>query len=99
MKILILGAGQVGSTLARYLCLDDDNDITIVDQKEEMLTPLQRHLDIKTVIGYGAYPSVLEKAGIKSMDVVIAVMNSDERNMVACRMATLSTTLRKKLQG
>ena len=37
MKILILGAGQVGSTLARYLCLDDDNDITIVDQKEEML--------------------------------------------------------------
>ena len=83
MKILILGAGQVGSTLARYLCLDDDNDITIVDQKEEMLTSLQRHLDIKTVVGYGAYPSVLEKAGIKSMDMVIAVMNSDERNMVA----------------
>jgi trk system potassium uptake protein TrkA len=52
MKILILGAGQVGSTLAKYLSSDDDNDITIIDQKEEMLTPLQRHLDIKTVIGY-----------------------------------------------
>lgn len=97
MKILILGAGQVGSTLARYLCLDDDNDITIVDQKEEMLTPLQRHLDIKTVIGYGAYPSVLEKAGIKSMDVVIAVMNSDERNMVACRMAHTLYNVKKKI--
>ena len=97
MKILILGAGQVGSTLARYLCLDDDNDITIVDQKEEMLTPLQRHLDIKTVKGYGAYPSILEKAGIKSMDVVIAVMNSDERNMVACRMAHTLYNVKKKI--
>jgi len=46
MKILILGAGQVGSTLAKYLCSDDDNDITIVDQVEDKLTPLQRHLDI-----------------------------------------------------
>ena len=78
MKILILGAGQVGSTLAKYLCSDDDNDITIVDQLEDKLTPLQRHLDIKTVVGYGAYPSVLEKAGIKTMDMVIAVMGSDE---------------------
>ena len=78
MKILILGAGQVGSTLAKYLCLDDDNDITIVDQVADKLTPLQRHLDIKTVVGYGAYPSVLEKAGIKTMDMVIAVMGSDE---------------------
>ncbi len=57
MKILILGAGQVGSTLAKYLCLDDDNDITIVDQKEDRLTPLQRHLDIKTVVCYGTGPS------------------------------------------
>ena len=97
MKILILGAGQVGSTLAKYLCLDDDNDITIVDQKEEMLTPLQRHLDIKTVLGYGAYPSVLEKAGIKSMDMVIAVMRSDERNMVACRMAHTLYNVEKKI--
>jgi len=97
MKILILGAGQVGSTLAKYLCSDDDNDITIVDQKEEMLIPLQRHLDIKTVIGYGAYPSVLEKAGIKSMDVVIAVMRSDERNMVACRMAHTLYNVKKKI--
>ena len=97
MKILILGAGQVGSTLAKYLCLDDDNDITIVDQKEEMLIPLQRHLDIKTVLGYGAYPSVLEKAGIKSMDMVIAVMNSDERNMVACRMAHTLYHVEKKI--
>ena len=97
MKILILGAGQVGSTLAKYLCSDNDNDITIVDQKEDKLSPLQRHLDIKTVMGYGAYPSVLEKAGIKSMDMVIAVMGSDERNMVACRMAHTLYNVEKKI--
>lgn len=87
MKILILGAGQVGSTLAKYLCADSANDITIIDQKEDKLTLLQRHLDVKTVVGHGAYPSVLEKAGIKIMDLVISVMKSDESNMVACRMA------------
>ena len=97
MKILILGAGQVGSTLAKYFCSDNDNDITIVDQKEDKLSPLQRHLDIKTVMGYGAYPSVLEKAGIKSMDMIIAVMGSDERNMVACRMAHTLYNVEKKI--
>ena len=83
----ILGAGQVGSTLAKYLCADSANDITIIDKKEDKLTLLQRHLDVKTVVGHGAYPSVLEKAGIKTMDMVISVMKSDESNMVACRMA------------
>ena len=87
MKILILGAGQVGSTLAKNLCSDSENDITVIDHKEDKLIPLQRHLDVKTVVGHGAYPSVLEKAGIKEMDMVIAVMQSDESNMVGCRMA------------
>ena len=87
MKILILGAGQVGSTLAKNLCSDSENDITVIDHKEDKLTSLQRHLDVKTVVGHGAYPSVLEKAGIKEMDMVIAVMQSDESNMVGCRMA------------
>ena len=87
MKILILGAGQVGSTLAKNLCSDSENDITIIDREEDKLTSLQRHLDVKTVVGHGAYPSVLEKAGIKEMDMVIAVMRSDESNMVGCRMA------------
>lgn len=97
MKILILGAGQVGSTLAKYLCSDNDNAVTIVDQKEDNLSPLQRHLDIKTVVGHGAYPSVLEKAGIKKMDMVIAVMKSDESNMVACRMAFTLYNVDKKI--
>jgi trk system potassium uptake protein TrkA len=97
MKILILGAGQVGSTLAKYLCADSANDLTIIDQKEDKLTLLQRHLDIKTVVGHGAYPSVLEKAGIKTMDMVIAVMKSDESNMVACRMAYTLYKVEKKI--
>lgn len=97
MKILILGAGQVGSTLAKYLCSDNDNSVTIVDHKEDNLSHLQRHLDIKTVVGHGAYPSVLEKAGIKKMDMVIAVMKSDESNMVACRMAFTLYNVDKKI--
>jgi len=97
MKILILGAGQVGSTLAQYLCADSANDLTIIDQKEENLSWLQRQLDIKTVVGHGAYPSVLEKAGIKSMDMVISVMKSDESNMVACRMAHTLYNIEKKI--
>ena len=97
MKILILGAGQVGSTLAKCLCTDSYNDITIIDQKEEKIKPLQKNLDIKTVVGHGAYPSVLEKAGIKNMDMVIAVMKSDESNMVACRMAYTLYNVEKKV--
>ena len=87
MNILILGAGQVGSNLARYLCTNSSHNITIVDIRECNLKLLQRHLDIKIIVGNGSYPSVLEKAGIKDMDMVISVMKYDESNMVACRIA------------
>ena len=58
MKILILGAGQVGSTLAKYLGSDDENDITIIDKDETNLLSLQRHLDVKTVLGHASYPNI-----------------------------------------
>ena len=97
MNILILGAGQVGSNLARYLCTNSSNDITIIDQKEFKLKLLQRHLDIKTIIGNGSYPSVLEKAGIRKMDMVISVMKYDESNMVACRIAHTIYNVKNKI--
>ena len=97
MKILILGAGQVGSTLAKYLSEDDDNDITIIDKDEINLLDLQRHLDIKTVCGFASYPNILEEADIRNMDMVIAVTRSDEGNMLACQMAHTLYQVDKKI--
>jgi len=97
MKILILGAGQVGASLAKYLGSDKENDITIIDKDEANLSSLQRHLDIKTICGHASYPNILEEAGIKEMDMVIAVTKSDEGNMLACQMAHTLYQVDKKV--
>ena len=86
MKILILGAGQVGTSLAQNLA-SEPNDITIVDLDQDKLEDLQDRLDLRTVAGHAAHPEVLERAGAEDADMVIAVTNSDETNMVACQVA------------
>ncbi|MFZ2542370.1 MAG: NAD-binding protein, partial [Gallionella sp.] len=86
MKILILGAGQVGSTVAESL-VGEANDITIVDTDGEKLRQLQDRLDLRTLIGNAAHPSMLEQAGIADTDILLAVTQSDEVNMVACKLA------------
>jgi trk system potassium uptake protein TrkA len=86
MKILILGAGQVGSSLAENLA-SEDNDITVVDLDGRKLGILQDRLDIRTVRGRGSHPEVLRQAGCDDADMVIAVTNSDETNMIACQVA------------
>ena len=86
MKILILGAGQVGSSVAANLA-SEANDITLVDTKVELLNELRDRLDIQTVVGNAAHPNVLLQAGIEDTDMLIAVTNSDETNMVACQVA------------
>ncbi len=86
MNILILGAGQVGSSVAANLA-SEDNDITLVDTKTELLDDLRDHLDIQTVSGHASSPRVLEQAGIEDADMLIAVTNSDETNMIACQIA------------
>ncbi len=86
MKILILGAGQVGTSLAQNLT-SEPNYITVVDLDEEKLEDLQDRLDLRTVAGHAAHPEVLERAGAEDADMVIAVTNSDETNMVACQVA------------
>ncbi len=97
MKILILGAGQVGSTLAKYLSSDNENNITVIDKDDSNLLALQRHLDIKTISGHASYPNILEDAGIKNTDMLIAVTNSDESNMLACQMAHTLYQVDKKV--
>lgn len=86
MKIIILGAGQVGGTLAANLA-SEHNDITVVDTDTERLNELQDRFDIRTVQGMASHPSVLRQAGCDDADMLIAVTNSDEINMVACQVA------------
>ncbi|MBT4520951.1 MAG: Trk system potassium transporter TrkA [Halieaceae bacterium] len=86
MKIIILGAGQVGGALAEHLA-NEQNDITIVDSNSERLRALQDTLDIGTITGSACHPNTLYKAGAEDADMLIAVTNSDEINMMACQVA------------
>lgn len=86
MKIIILGAGQVGGALASNLA-SEANDITVVDKNETYLRDLRDHLDIGVVIGHASHPEVLLRAGIEDADMLIAVTSDDEINMVACQIA------------
>lgn len=86
MRIVIVGAGQVGANLAERL-VSDNHDITLVDTNRERLAHLQDRLDLQTVVGNAAHPSVLANAGLDDADVLIAVARSDQTNLVACKMA------------
>lgn len=86
MKIIILGAGQVGGTLAENL-VDENNDITVVDTNADRLRQLQDQFDLRVVNGHGSHPRVLRDAGAEDADMLVAVTNSDETNMVACQIA------------
>lgn len=87
MKIIILGAGQVGRTAAYHLAREAANEVTVVDVNDELLRDLQDRLDIRTLVGSGTQPGVLEAAGARDADIFIALTNSDEVNMVACQIA------------
>ncbi|HDZ58324.1 MAG TPA: Trk system potassium transporter TrkA [Pseudomonas xinjiangensis] len=86
MKIIILGAGQVGGSLAAELA-SEANDITVIDPDAIRLRDLSDRLDIRTVIGRGSFPTVLRQAGADDADMLIAVTSSDETNMIACQVA------------
>ena len=86
MKIIILGAGQVGSSVAENLA-SEANDITVVDNNEHLLRELQDRLDLRSVLGHASHPDVLLQAGAEDADMILAVTNSDETNMVACQVA------------
>ncbi|MFH1819448.1 MAG: Trk system potassium transporter TrkA [Pseudomonadota bacterium] len=87
MKIIILGAGQVGANLAESL-VAENNDITVIDLDVARLALLQDRFDLRTVRGHAAHPSVLKQAGAEDADMLVAVTQSDETNLVACRIAS-----------
>lgn len=86
MKIIILGAGQVGSSVAANL-VNEDNDITLVDINPSALQSISERFDLRTVTGVASHPSILEKAGAKDAEMILAVTNCDEINMIACQVA------------
>ena len=96
MKIIILGAGQVGASLAENL-VGENNDITVVDTSSERLQDLQDRFDLRVVQGSASSPNVLAEAGADDSDMLIAVTNSDEVNMVACQIAFTLFNVPKKI--
>lgn len=86
MKVVICGAGQVGFSIARYLSTHD-NDVTIIDQSEELINHIAGTLDVRGIVGFASHPDVLARAGIGEADMIIAVTFADEVNMVACEIA------------
>jgi len=87
MNIIILGAGQVGSSVATQLAREESNNVTVVDLDNDILNELQERLDLRTVCGNGSYPTVLKRCGADDAEMLIALTDSDEINMVACQIA------------
>lgn len=88
MNIIILGAGQVGSSVATELAREESNEITVIDVDQTILSELSDRLDLRTICGNGSFPSVLSQAGADDADMLIALTNSDEINMVACQISS-----------
>jgi trk/ktr system potassium uptake protein len=86
MKVIVCGAGQVGTNIARHLATEH-NDVTVIEQSPDLVRRVTETLDVRGVTGFAAYPDVLEKAGAKEADMLIAVTHADEVNMVACQVA------------
>ena len=86
MKVIICGAGQVGWQIARHLA-GERNDVTIVDSNPELVRRASDTLDVQGIVGFASHPDVLERAGARDCDLIIAATYSDEVNMVTCQVA------------
>ncbi len=86
MKVIICGGGQVGFNIARHLAAES-NDVTVIDQSAELIRRVSDSLDVRAMVGHASHPDVLEGAGARDADMIIAVTYADEVNMVACQVA------------
>ncbi len=86
MRIIVCGAGEIGSNIAKQLVYED-NDVTIIDESESLLRSLNKSLDLKSICGKTSHPGTLEKAGADEADMIIAVSDSDEQNIISCEIA------------
>jgi trk system potassium uptake protein TrkA len=86
MKVIICGAGMVGSNIARYLA-SEGNSITVIDQRPDLIRKIGDSLDVQAIVGHASHPDVLDQAGAGDADMIIAVTAADEINMLACQVA------------
>ena len=86
MRVIVCGAGKVGTSIAEQL-VNQNNDVSVIDQSQDLISKISDEVDLNTIIGSASNPSILEKAGAKDADMIIAVTLQDEINMVACQMA------------
>src|SRR3712207_112480 len=86
MRVIVCGAGQVGSTIARHLATEGV-DVTVVDSSPEQARRADESYDVRGLVGHASHPEVLERAGARGADMLVAVTRSDEVNMVACQVA------------
>ncbi len=96
MKIIIVGAGQVGSSLSINL-VKEGNDVTLIDKSADLLDNIADKIDLQTIHGNGAHPRILEAAGAHKADMIVAVSKSDETNMIACQVAYTVFGVGKKI--
>ena len=96
MKIIIVGAGQVGSSLSVNL-VKEGNDVTLIDKSADLLENIADKIDLQTIHGNGAHPRILEAAGAHKADMIVAVSKSDETNMIACQVAYTVFGVEKKI--
>jgi trk system potassium uptake protein TrkA len=96
MKIIVCGAGQVGWQIARHLS-GERNDVTIVDNNEDLVRRATDLLDVQGVAGFASYPDVLDRAGAEDADMIIAATHADEVNMVTCQVAHSIFGIRRKI--
>jgi trk system potassium uptake protein TrkA len=96
MKVIICGAGQVGWQIARHLS-GEQNDVTVVDKNPDLVRRATDTLDVQGVTGFASYPDVLDKAGARDADMIIAATHSDEVNMVTCQVAHSVFEVPKKI--
>jgi trk system potassium uptake protein len=96
MKVIICGAGQVGWQIARHLS-SEKNDVTVVDNNPELVRRATDSLDVSGVSGFASYPDILERAGARDTDMIIAATYSDEVNMVICQVAHSIFSIPKKV--
>jgi trk system potassium uptake protein TrkA len=86
MKVIICGAGQVGWQIARHLS-GEKNDVTVVDNNPDLVRLATDTLDVQGLAGFASYPDILDSAGARDADMIIAATYSDEVNMVTCQVA------------
>ena len=96
MKVIICGAGQVGWQIARHLS-SEHNDVTVVDNNPDLVRRATDTLDVQGIAGFASYPDVLERAGAKDADMLIAATYSDEVNMVTCQVAHSVFAIQRKI--